>query len=132
MRRFRHADPGPDEFEKLARASLRRLPARFREHLDDIVLRIEEFADAETLRGLGLADRWGLSGLYQGVPVSEQSIWSGGDLPPAITLYRQPLLAEWRETGVDLADLVNHVVVHEVAHHFGLSDEEIHAIEDEE
>jgi predicted Zn-dependent protease with MMP-like domain len=76
-------------------------------------------------------DPWGLTGLYHGRPISEQSIWSSGDLPPVISLYRQPLLEEWTETGVSLDDLVTHVVVHEVGHHFGLSDDEIYAIEDD-
>ena len=69
--------------------------------------------------------------LYHGRPLSEQSVWTTADMPPMITLYRAPLLREWRETGVELDDLVTHVVVHEVGHHFGLSDEDMHRIEDE-
>ena len=118
-------------FDRLAHAAIRRLPALFREHLDGVVVRIEEFADAETLHSLGLHDRWELTGLYQGRPLGEQSIWNTGELPPIISLYRQPLLAEWRDTGVELEDLVTHVIVHEVGHHFGLSDEEMAAIEDD-
>jgi predicted Zn-dependent protease with MMP-like domain len=116
-------------FERLAREALDRLPAPFREHLDDIVIRVEEFADDETLDAMDIEDAWELTGLYHGRPVGEQSVWQTGDMPPTITLYRQPLLAEWRETGVELADLVNHVVVHEVGHHFGLSDDDMHRIE---
>jgi predicted Zn-dependent protease with MMP-like domain len=123
--------PDAATFDRLAQAAIARLPELFREHLDDVVVRVEEFADAETLAALGIDDRWDLTGLYHGRPVGEQSIWSTGELPPVITLYRQPLLAEWRETGVELADLVTHVIVHEVGHHFGLSDEEMHAIEDD-
>ena len=123
--------PDAATFDRLARAAILRLPAPFREHLDGVVVRIEEFADEETLHTLGLADRWELTGLYQGRPLGEQSIWTTGELPPIISLYRQPLLAEWRETGVDLEDLVTHVIVHEVGHHFGLSDEEMAAIEDD-
>jgi predicted Zn-dependent protease with MMP-like domain len=119
-------------FERLAREALDRLPAPFREHLDDIVIRVEEFADDETLGAMDIEDAWELTGLYHGRPVGEQSVWQTGDMPPTITLYRQPLLAEWRETGVELADLVNHVVVHEVGHHFGLSDDDMHRIEDDE
>lgn len=119
-------------FERLAREALDRLPAPFREHLGDIVVRVEEFADDETLDALDIDDAWALTGLYHGRPVGEQSVWQTGDMPPTITLYRQPLLAEWRETGVELADLVNHVVVHEVGHHFGLSDDDMHRIEDED
>lgn len=119
-------------FERLAREALDRLPEPFREHLGDIVIRVEEFADDETLDAMGIEDRWDLTGLYHGRPLSEQSVWMTGDMPPMITLYRAPLLQEWRETGVDLADLVNHVVVHEVGHHFGLSDDDMHRIEDDE
>jgi predicted Zn-dependent protease with MMP-like domain len=127
---MRGADPAM--FEHLAREALDRLPAPFREHLDDIVIRVEEFADDETLDAMDIDDAWELTGLYHGRPVGEQSVWQTGDMPPTITLYRQPLLAEWRETGVELADLVNHVVVHEVGHHFGLSDDDMHRIEDDE
>lgn len=119
-------------FERLAREALDRLPEPFREHLSAVVIRVEDFADDETLDAMGIDDAWELTGLYQGRPVGEQSVWTSGDMPPTITLYREPLLDEWRETGVDLADLVNHVVVHEVGHHFGLSDEDMHRIEDED
>lgn len=122
--------PDTATFECLARKAMAALPAPFREYLDGVILRIEEFADDETLDALGIDDRWGLTGLYHGRPVGEQSIWDTGELPPVIALYRQPLLREWRETGVDLTALITHVVVHEVGHHFGLSDDDMEAIED--
>ncbi len=122
-------DPDTAEFERLARQAMAALPAQFREHLDGVLIRIEEFADDETLDALGIDDPWDLTGLYHGRPLDEQSIWVSGEMPPVISLYRQPLLDEWRETGVRLEDLVTHVVVHEVGHHFGLSDEEMEAIE---
>ena len=125
------ASPDTATFERLARDALDRLPDPFREHLGDIVIRIEEFADDETLDALDIDDAWGLTGLYHGRPVGEQSVWMTGDMPPTITLYRSPLLREWRETGVDLGDLINHVVVHEVGHHFGLSDDDMHRLEDD-
>ena len=117
------------QIEAMAHKAFARIPSPFADHLRDIVVRVEDFADAETLGALGIDDRWGLSGLYHGRPMEEQSIWSSGDLPPVITLYRMPLLGEWRATGVDLEDLVAHVVIHEVGHHFGLSDEDMAAIE---
>lgn len=122
---------GPDAsaITQLAHAAVKRLPAMFREHLGDVIIRVEEFADAEMLEAVGLESPWELSGLYQGHPVSKQSIWASGDLPPMVFLFRQPLLLECRETGVALEDLVHHVVVHEVGHHFGLSDAEMEAIE---
>lgn len=122
--------PDPATFERLARKAMAALPARFRRHLDGVRIRIEEFADDETLNALGIEDAWDLTGLYHGRPMDEQSVWISGEMPPVISLFRQPLLAEWCETGVGLEELVTHVVVHEVGHHFGLSDEEMHAIED--
>lgn len=122
--------PSPSDFEALAHAAFARIPAPFAAHLDGVTVHVEEFADAQTLSGLGLEDPFELTGLYHGRPMSEDSIWSSGEFPPRITLYRQPLLAEWCETGVTLEDLVSHVVIHEVGHHFGLSDEDMHALED--
>jgi predicted Zn-dependent protease with MMP-like domain len=124
--------PEPDAatFEALARKAMAALPAMFREHLDGVRVRIEEFADAETLDALEMGSAWDLTGLYHGRPLDEQSVWDSGEMPPVITLYRRPLLREMRETGVVLEALVTHVVVHEVGHHFGLSDEEMAAIED--
>jgi predicted Zn-dependent protease with MMP-like domain len=122
--------PDAATFERLARKAMAALPARFREHHDGVRIRIEEFADDETLKALGIEDAWDLTGLYHGRPMDEQSVWISGEMPAVISLFRQPLLAEWCETGVELEELVTHVVVHEVGHHFGLSDEEMHAIEE--
>ena len=124
---------GPDKayFTQVARAVLAGLPAQFREQLTDIVLEVEEFATPEQLAAVDLSDRWTLSGLYHGRPVPEQSIWYASDLPPKISLFRQPLLAEWRQTGVRLDDLIRHVTIHEAGHHFGFSDEDMHRLEEE-
>lgn len=124
---------GPDAAYFLGRARhvLDNLPKAFRERLADIVLEVEEFATPEQLAAVDLADRWELSGLYEGRPLPEQSIWNAGDLPPTITLFRQPLLLEWRETGVALDDLIRHVTIHEAGHHFGFSDEDMHLLEEE-
>jgi len=121
--------PDAAAFEALARAAFTRIPEPFARHLGDIRVTVEEFADAETLAALGLEDAWELTGLYHGRSMDQETVWASGEMPPVITLYRQPLLAEWCETGVDLEELVNHVVIHEVGHHFGLSDEEMHALE---
>lgn len=129
MRNPHDAEPDAAEFEAMAYAAFARIPSPFADHLSGILVRVEEFADSETLEALGIECRWGLTGLYHGRPLDEQSIWSSGDLPPVITLYRRPLLREWTETGVKLDDLIAHVVIHEVGHHFGLSDEEMHALE---
>ena len=116
----------------MARLALRRLPAQFREHLGDVVVKVEEFPSREQLASVDLEDRWDLSGLYEGVPLNERSIWDPSEMPPIVTLFRQPLLREWRETGVRFDDLVTHVVIHEIGHHFGFSDETMHLLEDGE
>jgi len=113
----------------LARAALARLPDAFRQYLGDVVLRVEEFADEETLDALGIEDPFQLSGLYRGRPVGEKSIGDSGALPDMIFLYRRALLDEWIESGETLEALVSHVLIHEVGHHFGLSDDDMHALE---
>lgn len=118
-------------FEALAHAAFARIPEPFAQHLDGVTVHVEEFADEDTLRAVGLEDAWELTGLYHGRPLDEESVWVAGEFRPRITLYRQPLLAEWCETGVTLEDLVTHVVVHEVGHHFGLSDDDMHGLEDD-
>ncbi len=123
------SEPTEEDFTRLAQAAFARIPEPFATHLGAIVVKVEDFADAEALESVGRESAWQLSGLYHGRPRDEQSIWSSGDLPPVITLYRKPLLREWRETGVRLDELVAHVVIHEVGHHFGLSDEDMHALE---
>ena len=123
-------DPSAAEFEAAAREVLARLPEVFARELTGVVLRIEEFATDEQLGSLGIEDPWELTGLYEGVALTERSQWDSEGLPPVITLFRQPLLAEMEETGVGFAALVRHVVIHEAGHHFGLSDVDMHALED--
>lgn len=123
--------PDAAAIEKLADEAIARLPSAFRVHLADVVLRIEEFADETVLAEMGIEDPFELSGLYTGRPIGEQSVFDSGTPPPMIHLYRRPLLDEWAETGVCLEDLITHVIVHEVGHHFGFSDAEMHAIEHE-
>jgi predicted Zn-dependent protease with MMP-like domain len=121
--------PDAATIERLAEQAIAALPEPFRGHLEGVVLRVEEFADEEVLGQFGIEDPFELSGLYTGRPIGEQSSMISGELPAMIHLYRRPLLDEWAETGVSLEDLVTHVLVHEVGHHFGYSDEEMHAIE---
>lgn len=122
--------PSADAIERHARATIAKLPGEFRAHLGDVVLIVEEFADAETLASLGIEHPLDLTGVYVGRPVGEKSSFESGALPDRIHLYRQAILAEWCETGVRLDDLVAHVTVHEIGHHFGLSDADMHALED--
>lgn len=122
--------PTTAEFEAAAHAVLARLPEVFRRELSGVVLRIEEFASDAVLDSLGIEDPYDLTGLYEGVALPERSQWDSEGLPPVITLFRQPLLAEMEETGVSFAALIRHVVIHEAGHHFGLSDDDMHALED--
>ncbi len=122
--------PSAADIEGIARATLDRLAPLFRQSLGDVVLQIDELADPATARRLGLSHPMQLSGLYEGVPLNLQSVTASGMLPERITLYRAPILAEWRSTRVGLAELVSHIVIHEVGHHFGFSDDDMHALED--
>ena len=122
--------PDAAAIEAVARATIATLPAAFARHLGDVVLLVEEEADAETLAALGLDHPLDLTGLYHGQPVGEKSSIVSGAMPDRIHLYRQAILAEWVETGVRLDDLVAHVTIHEIGHHFGLSDDDMHALED--
>jgi predicted Zn-dependent protease with MMP-like domain len=122
--------PDAAEIERLAEAAIQRMPAQFRVHLADVVLRVEDFAEDEVLAQFGMEDPYELTGLYTGYPVGEQSSMHSGRMPPMIHLYRRPLLEEWIDTGVSLEALVAHVLIHEAGHHFGFSDEDMHAIED--
>lgn len=121
--------PDAAVLERLADEAVARLPESFRLFLDGVVVRIDEFPDEQMLRELGMEDPFELTGLYSGRPVGEQSSMISGELPAVIHLFRRPLLDEWCATGVALEDLITHVIVHEVGHHFGFSDEDMHAIE---
>ncbi len=123
-------DPGTAEFAAAAHAVLARLPARFRDPLAEVVLRVEEFATPEQLAAVEMDEPWELTGLYEGVPLPERSQWDHDIMPSIITLFRRPLLEEMAATGVSFAELVRHVVIHETGHHFGLSDDDMHALED--
>ena len=122
--------PDAAEIERLADAAIARMPEHFRRHLDGVVLRIDDFAEEDVLAELGIEDPFDLTGLYTGRPIGQQSSQLSGELPAMIHLYRRPLLDEWAETGVSLEALVTHVIVHEAGHHFGFSDEDMHAIEE--
>ena len=123
--------PDAADIEAIARHTLERLPSPFAESLGDIVLLVEPVADAETARSLGLQHPMDLSGLYQGIPLNERSVEHSGTLPERITLYSRPILEEWRSTRVSLERLVSHILIHEVGHHFGFSDDDMHALEGE-
>ena len=121
--------PTADEIEAIARATIAGLPDEFRAHLGDVVLIVEDFADDETLDALGIEDPFELSGVYHGRPVGEKSSMDSGAPPDRIHLYRRAILDEWVDSGVGLIALVAHVTIHEIGHHFGLSDADMHALE---
>nr|WP_314375623.1 metallopeptidase family protein [Sphingomonas paucimobilis] len=121
--------PDIEAIERIARAAMARLPAAFAAHLGDVVMIVEDYADDETLAALGIEHPLDLTGLYHGRPVGEKSSMDSGALPDRIHLYRRAILDEWIETGVRLDDLVAHVMIHEIGHHFGLSDDDMHALE---
>ncbi|UVO54911.1 metallopeptidase family protein [Sphingomonas sp. SUN039] len=120
--------PSLDDIERLARAALDRLPGPFAAHLADVLLIVEDFAEDRILAEMEIESPLDLSGLYSGRPIGEPA--QTGDVPATIHLYRRPILDEWCETGEALDHLVAHVVVHEVGHHFGLSDADMHALEE--
>jgi predicted Zn-dependent protease with MMP-like domain len=122
--------PSSDEFEAIARDAFGKLPAEFARHVRDVVLSVEEFADAETLADMGIEDPFELTGLFEGVGMPDQSIEMSGQMPNRVRLFRQPILDEWIADGEDLEHLIAHVVIHEIGHHFGLSDADMHALED--
>ena len=124
------AAPSVDDFDALARAAYAGLPAVFRRLTGEILVRIEDFAAEDVLEDLGIEDAFELTGLYQGVDLASRSSLDPAPSHSVIFLYRRPILDEWAERGdVTLADLVAHVLIHEIGHHFGLSDPDIEAIE---
>lgn len=120
--------PNLDDIERLARAALARMPEPFAAHLGDVILIVEDFAEDAVLAEMGIESAYDLTGLYTGQPIGQPR--ESGDPPATIHLYRRPILDEWCENGEALDYLVAHVVVHEVGHHFGLSDADMHALED--
>lgn len=121
--------PTAAEIEALALAAAERLPPAFRAHLADVVLHVADFPDEEVMEAMDLDSPFDLLGLYQGHPVGSEGAEATGRLPPTIFLYRRPLLDAWADGEDSLEALVTHVLVHEVGHHFGLSDAEMETIE---
>ena len=116
--------------EGLAIAAVTALPDPWRGPAMQVALRVEEFPPDEVLDELDIADAFDLTGLYDGIPLTEKSASHQAVQPDVIWLFRRPILDEWAERGnVTLADLVTHVVVHELAHHFGWSDDDIAAVD---
>jgi acetylglutamate kinase len=130
-RPYHTTPPGIAEITALAERALAAIPARLRRHIDNLGIAVEEMADDATLDEMGIESGWDLSGLYRGTPLVARSSMDVARTPDLIFLYRQPILLEWIEEGEDLYRLVRNVLVHEIAHHFGFSDEDIERLERE-
>jgi predicted Zn-dependent protease with MMP-like domain len=123
--------PSLEDFEVLAESAYRRLPERFLRCCEDLVIRIEDFADEEVLLEFDAESEFELLGLFRGQGLTHGEGGETGQFPNMIHLYRRPILDVWAEGDDTLGDLVRHVLVHEIGHHFGLSDEDMERIEQE-
>lgn len=122
--------PSLELIEQLAREAIATLPDPWRGPATEVVLRVEDFPADEILEAMDLSDPFELTGLYEGTPLTEKSISDQPLGPDVIWLFRRPILDEWAERGdIAIGDLVTHVTIHELAHHFGWSDEDIARID---
>jgi len=121
--------PSLEDIEAMAREAMAAIPSQLMRHVDGVVVRVEEFPDEETERDMELETPFDLLGLYRGVSLGDKGTWHVPQDVDMIFLYRRPLLDYWCETGEDLSHLIRHVIIHEIGHHFGFSDEDMDAIE---
>ena len=124
--------PSAADIESLAQQALATIPDELRQHVGAVVIRVEEFPDEETEEAMGLDSPFDLMGLYRGVALPRKSVSDPLPKTDMIFLYRRPILDYWCDSGEDLADLVRHVLIHEIGHHFGFSDDDMEAIEAQE
>lgn len=117
------------DFETMAAAEFARLPATFRALSEDIIIQIDDFPTEEVLEQLDAESEFDLLGLFQGLGLPFRSTEETGRLPNMIWLYRRPILDYWAEHDEELGTIIRHVLIHEIGHHFGLSDEDMEAIE---
>jgi predicted Zn-dependent protease with MMP-like domain len=123
--------PSLAEFEAIADAAYRRLPGRFRALTGDLLMRVEDFPTDEVLDAMGIESPFDLLGLYSGVDLARKSVMDVTTLPDMVFLYRRAILDYWAEHEETLGHIVTHVLVHEIGHHFGLSDADMEHIESE-
>jgi len=123
--------PSLEEFEALAESAFRRLPQRFLRACDGLVIRVEDFPDDDILLEFEAESEFELLGLFRGRGLAQTEGVHTGQFPNMVYLYRRPILDVWSEGEDALGDLVKHVLVHEIGHHFGLSDEDMDRIEHE-
>ncbi|HEX2654772.1 MAG TPA: metallopeptidase family protein [Xanthobacteraceae bacterium] len=117
------------EMEALATDAFRQMPAEFRSLCEDLVIRVDDFPSDEVLQHMDAESEFDLLGLFHGVGLPHRSEGAPVQMPNMIWLYRRPILDYWAEHDETLGAIVSHVLVHEIGHHFGLSDEDIEAIE---
>ena len=123
--------PSLDDILELAETALSAIPQELRNLVGGTVMAVEEAPDDEILAELGMESPWELTGLYRGTPLTQKSVLDVPAEPDTIVLFREPILLEWIETGEELFRLVRNVLIHEIGHHFGLSDADISRLEDE-
>jgi predicted Zn-dependent protease with MMP-like domain len=123
--------PSLAELEAIADQAFKRLPRRFRDLCKDVVVRVEDFPTDEVLDALDAESPFDVLGLYHGVDMARQSVMDPAAMPEMVFLYRRPILDYWAEHEETLGHIVTHVLVHEIGHHFGLSDADMHRIEEE-
>ena len=122
--------PSLDEFETMAAGAFADLPEHFRKRCGDVLIRVEDFPDDDVMRDMEVESPFELLGLFTGVGLSQDgAIAETGRMPNTVYLYRRPILDYWAEHDEALGAIVTHVLVHEIGHHFGLSDEDMEAIE---
>jgi predicted Zn-dependent protease with MMP-like domain len=126
----RYTDPPSlADIEEMAREALKTIPGELLRHTRDVVIRVDDFPDEETEKEMGLETPFDLLGLYRGVPLGEKGTGLTAHDIDMIFLYRRPLLDYWCEMEEDLSGLIRHVMIHEIGHHFGLSDDDMERIE---
>jgi len=127
---MRHTTPpSTDDIIQMAEHALDAIPAELRAMVRGVAIMVEDVANDETLAAMGLENPWDLTGLYSGTPLTQKSVLDVALQPDTIFLYREPILLEWIETGEELFRLVRNVLIHEIGHHFGLSDADIDRLE---
>jgi predicted Zn-dependent protease with MMP-like domain len=122
--------PSLEEIEVMAIESFRRLPQKFRRLCEDLVIRVEDFPDDQAMDEVGAESEFDLLGLFQGVGLPFRSEGAPAQMPNMVWLYRRPILDYWTEHEETLGAIITHVLVHEIGHHFGLSDDDMQAIEE--
>jgi predicted Zn-dependent protease with MMP-like domain len=121
--------PSLEDFENLAAVAWRRLPKAFRDMCGDVVVRVEDFATDDVLQSMQMHSAFDLMGLFHGVSLDKRSVMDPVGMPNIVFLYRRPMLDYWAENPETLGHLVTHVLVHEIGHHFGLSDDDMARLE---